>query len=171
MITSVPVDSFGKPVGMPVLIPIPIPTRGLPWYQALFNLLFYRRDWLLAENFYYQLPSGQLVLIWAGFVFDGASIPRVFWAFLNPIGVLLIPGLLHDYAYTRGCLHAVDGTVAVTYPCRKKADDMFLRVCQATNGMRILNAIVTAILRLFGDIAWKKHRRRDRHTLTEEFVA
>lgn len=171
MIACMPVDSRGKPVSMPVLIPIPIPTRDLPWYQALFNLLFYRRDWILAEDFLYQLPCGKWIRIWAGFRFDGASIPRVFWAFLNPIGVLLIPGLLHDYAYTMRCLHATDGTVAVTYYTQRKADDMFLEVCQVTNGMRILNAIVTAILRLFGRFAWRNHRQRERRATTEEFIA
>jgi hypothetical protein len=43
-----------------------------------------------------------------GFQFDGASIPRVLWAFLNPIGLLLIPGLIHDYGYRHRQLWIID---------------------------------------------------------------
>ena len=130
---KLPVDAFGKPVGMPVLIPIPIPTKDLPWYMALFNLLFYRRDFWLGEDFPYRLPTGEDIMIPEGFIFNGASIPRTFWAVLNPIGLLLIPGLLHDYAYRFQCLLAPDGSVAVEYKTRRKADGMFLEVCHRSS--------------------------------------
>ena len=51
------------------------------------------------ENWEYDLPDGRRVLIPKGFVFDGASIPRLLWFFLSPTGLLLIPGLIHDFGY------------------------------------------------------------------------
>ena len=35
----------------------------------------------------------------AGFQFDGASIPKFLHPFFSPVGVLLMGGLVHDYAY------------------------------------------------------------------------
>ena len=156
---KLPTDAFGRPVGMPVLIPIPIPTRGLPWYRAIYNVLFYRREFWLGEDFDYRLPTGQDVVIPAGFVFNGASVPRMFWSILNPIGILLIPGLLHDYAYRYQVLHTKNGVVAVEYKTRREADSMFLEVCLVTNGMVTLNLIVSALQKSFGWIGWNKNRR------------
>ena len=44
--------------------------------------------------------NGNKYVIPAGFKFDGASIPKFLHPFLSPqVGVLLIGGLVHDYAY------------------------------------------------------------------------
>lgn len=152
------------PVSLPILQPLPIPTRDLVWYLAYFNWLFYRRDYRLHEDWYYRLPTGELICICAGFVFDGASIPRFAWLFLTPIGILLIPGLLHDYAYKHKRLPAPDGSAAVAYNTRRSADRMFLEVCHITNGLLLLDLLCTLIVRLFGGIAWRKHRRAEFET-------
>ena len=41
------------------------------------------------------------VVIHAGFLFDGASIPRIFWTMLGltPHGVMDGPALIHDFLY------------------------------------------------------------------------
>ena len=43
--------------------------------------------------------DGTEYVIPAGFTFDGASIPKFLRSFFSPVGVLLIGGLVHDYAY------------------------------------------------------------------------
>jgi hypothetical protein len=130
----------------------------MPWYRAYYNLLFYRRDFRLHEDFHYQLPSGEDVMVPRGFIFDAASVPRVFWFILNPSGVLLIPGLLHDYAYRYRMLIKPDGAIAVKYSTRHEADRMFIDVCRVTNGMDGLDKILSAGLRAFGGIGWKRNR-------------
>ena len=48
--------------------------------------------WVTCEDFYYKgftVPGG--------FWFDGASVPRVLWGFMNPSGKAFYPALLHDY--------------------------------------------------------------------------
>lgn len=158
---KLPVDAFGKPVGMPVLVPIPIPTKGLIWYHALFNLLFYRRDFWLGEDFPYRLPTGEDIVIPKGFVFNGASIPRTFWAVLNPIGLLLIPGLIHDYGYRYRYLLGPDGEKVIEIDNRRGWDSMFLEICHITNGMIILDLMVAGLLKVFGWIGWNKNRKGD----------
>jgi hypothetical protein len=53
-----------------------------------------RRRWRLVEPFRH-VP--------AGFEFDGASVPRIFWAFLDPASEGFEAACLHDYAIGRGC--------------------------------------------------------------------
>lgn len=47
-----------------------------------------RRRWRVTENFRH-VP--------AGFEFDGASVPRIFWAFLDPASEGFEAACLHDY--------------------------------------------------------------------------
>ena len=90
---------------MPRMQPLPIPTRNQPAFRRILVWMFEIRRWRLLENWFYAWEGGY-VIIPKGFEFDGASIPRPFWFFLSPVGLLLIPGLIHDYGYRFGFLWA-----------------------------------------------------------------
>ena len=128
---------------MPALRPLPIPTRGLPWHRAYYNALVMQRRYALVDDWYWTLPSGQSVRVAAGFEFDGvsgirairlgslllaallvlvdASAPWLLAALgllvlverLSPIGILLIPALIHDAGYARAELRGPYGRPAV----------------------------------------------------------
>ena len=67
------------------------------------------RKWKLTEDWEFKLPYDEpVIIIPKGFVFDGASIPRPLWGILSPTGLLLIPGLIHDFAYRYDYLWALD---------------------------------------------------------------
>lgn len=61
----------------------------------------YGRDYYyLADPFVYYVdnyPSEVLVKVPAGFLTDGASIPRLFWSWASPIGRHAQSAILHDY--------------------------------------------------------------------------
>ena len=84
---------------MPVLLPLPIPTKNRPFIMRLLVWLFDIRKWQLVENWHFEIEKGPEIVIPKDFKFDGASILRVFCAILSPVGLLLIPGLIHDYGY------------------------------------------------------------------------
>lgn len=95
-----------KGLEMPVLEPLPIATEkhGLTvWMHSV-------RRWTLEKDWEYPLPKSGAedktvtIVIPKGFQFDGASIPRPFWGILHPSGLLLIPALVHDFAYRCGFL-------------------------------------------------------------------
>ena len=44
--------------------------------------------------------NGNLILVPCGFKTDFASIPRIFWAILSPLGRHTIPSIIHDYLYS-----------------------------------------------------------------------
>jgi hypothetical protein len=56
------------------------------------------RNWEITKDWHYTI-DGEDYVIPAGFSFDGASIPKFMRTFFSPVGVLLVGGLVHDYAY------------------------------------------------------------------------
>lgn len=87
---------------------------------------------ILEKDFYYTMedftyhvedfPSNKTVTVPAGFLTDGASIPRALWSFASPIGRHAQAAILHDYLCE--CLTVmVDGTPE--FITRKEADQIF----------------------------------------------
>lgn len=57
------------------------------------------RTFRLLAPFTY-LSSRGAITVPAGFVTDGASIPRAFWNALSPFGPWFGPAIIHDYLYS-----------------------------------------------------------------------
>lgn len=155
---------------MPVLRPIPIKTKNEPFYIGIFRWMFKTRKWKVEENWYYTLrlpgEKEKTIMIPKGFTFDGASIPRLFWAILSPVGLLLIPGLIHDYAYKYNELICIDNGNQTPYmkgAGRIKWDNLFRKIVIDVNGFTFINSVAWLFLILFGWFAWNKHRKMDKH--------
>ena len=148
---------------MPILKPIPIRTKGVPYWKALWRWLVTIRKWQLVADWHHELPDGKTVVIPAGFEFDGASIPRTFRWLLSPVGLLLIPGLIHDYAYLHDRLQVRDaaaGLVAYSPNAgRAHWDWLFRQVAIQVNGFTVINTLAWGALRIAGWVAWGKRRR------------
>jgi len=158
-------------MNMPILQPIAIKTRDLSWYKAIFVWIKTIRKWRVMEDYDYTLKDGTVVRILSRFVFDGASIPKIFWAFLSPTGLLLIPGLLHDYAYKMNFIWSLTDTEyegkkdLIPYKInagQKYWDQMFRDEAIRVNGFKWINYCAWIALRMFGWVAWNKHRRHER---------
>jgi len=160
---------------MPILQPVPIKTKDAIWPVALWRWLTSIRKWRMVEDYAYFLKHGAMIVIPKDFVFDGASIPRIFWMILSPTGLLLIPGLLHDYAYRNDCLLTWIRYEGDEYPYiqlvlvpayhrqgRAHWDRMFREEAICINGFHIINYVAWIALRLFGWIVWNKHRRAEK---------
>jgi hypothetical protein len=150
---------------MPLLRPVPIPTKNRSFFMRILVWIYDVRKWELAENWEYQLNPGERIIIPEGFQFDGASIPRVLWAFLNPIGLLLIPGLIHDYGYRYEQLWKIDESSMepVSYmkgENKTQWDQLFWRVGKQVNGTKIINLLAFLAVYLGGYGAWKNNRKR-----------
>ena len=106
------------------------------------------RTFRLHESFAYESDLlGFRVTIPQGFVTDGASVPRIFWSIIPPLGIYGRAAVVHDYLYRW------------QRTCRQDADDTLLEamwVCKT--GWFDLLAIWIAV-RLFGCFAWKKDSR------------
>lgn len=117
-------------------------------------------DW----HFQYKGTDGEdiRIALHKGFIFDGASIPRPLWAFLSPVGLLLILGLIQDY----GCKYDqfwrnVDGEICPfdLNTGKKIWDIIFLRVANEVNGFSLIGYIAWLGIKLGGGFARKKTSR------------
>lgn len=177
---------------MPKLRPVMIPTeehnllmRHMVWMHSV-------RKWTLEKDWEYPLPKSNAwdktirIVIPKGFQFDGASIPRPLWGILHPSGLLLMPALVHDFAYRCGFLweileekRIVEGSEGDIPPeniitrkiveekpgkvrryelDRKGWDKLLRKIGADINGMSLMNFAAYLAVRGFGCFAWKKNK-------------
>jgi hypothetical protein len=153
---------------MPIVEAVPIKTKDRGFFKATWVWLTVTRKWEIKESWRYKLKNGVTIIIPAGFIFDGASVPRTFRQFLSPTGLLFIPGLLHDYAYKHNELIqlVIKGSAALTMPYKSGAgkmfwDKMFREEANRVNGMAPINAAAWSALFIGGHFTWWGHRKKD----------
>lgn len=144
---------------MPKVIPLPVKKR---WERRRWLLI---EDWectLLGKDYTYIIP--------AGFVFDGASIPRLFWNILSPTGYLFMAGLVHDFVYKHGFLFTystleLDGVRGRIYreQCtQKEADYKFESLAhKICLDARYSTKAALISLRAFGWLTWNNYRKQN----------
>ena len=142
----------------PHLKPIRIPTKGKGFWGALRLWFFGTRHWEVVKDFHYRF-SGVDFIIPKGFKFDGASVPKFLATFLSPVGVLLLGGLVHDYAYKYAALKPALQKSSRLILNQKQADKIFRDINIEINGFYFLNYLAYWALRLGGWFAWNGHRK------------
>ena len=142
----------------PHMQPQKIATKGKGFFTMIKMWLLGVRHWEIKEDFEYVL-NGNIYVIPAGFKFDGASIPKFLHPFLSPVGVLLIGGLVHDYAYKYATLLRQNKKDTLGVITQKRADEIFRDINIGVNGFYLMNYLAYWSLRLGGFLAWNKHRK------------
>ena len=109
---------------------------------GLWQLAF---DWSVP----FKLPDGRRgrVMVYAGLVTDGASVPRMAWFLAgHPMeSPRIVAALAHDWLYAS---HATD---------RKTADEIYAAILRAVGRASWRVAVEYAALRAFGASAWREH--------------
>ena len=146
--------------GMPKLQPVPIATKGKGFWKGIVMWLLSTRNWVLTEDWKYNIDDEEYVIP-AGFQFDGASIPKFLRAFFSPVGVLLMGGLVHDYAYKYKTLLKKNKKDTMGEITQKKADEIFRDINIIVNGFYTMNRLAYWSLRIGGFVAWNGHRKRN----------
>lgn len=88
------------------------------------------------------------IVVPADFRTDLASVPRIFWLFISPIGKHSIAAVMHDYIYSLGCELNIH---------RKEADMMFYYVMLHCHVHKFTAKLMYICVRLFGVNKWKKN--------------
>lgn len=161
------------PINMPLLRPVSIRTKTtadgkkIGLFKRILIWLSTTRQWQVAEHWRYPMRdidgTRYDVVIPKGFIFDGASIPRPLWPLLSPIGLLLIPGLIHDFGYRYDYLWVFPKHGGKPWRFRHKAgqkywDKAFMRIGNDVNGMALIDYLAWLMLALFGCFAWNNNR-------------
>ena len=144
----------------PHMQPIRIPTKDKGFWGAIWLWLMTVRTWTITKDFNYKLRGVEYVIP-KGFTFDGASVPKFLASFLSPVGVLLIGGLVHDYAYKFACLKTKNSKDPLLLLNQHQADKIFRDINIEVNGFHFLNYLAYWALRVGGFVAWNGHRKRN----------
>ena len=118
------------------------------------------RNWEITKDWHYKIDGTDCVIP-AGFQFDGASIPKFLRAFFSPVGVLLVGGLVHDYAYKYTTLLKKNKKETIGQLNQKRADQIFRDINCNVNGFYTMNYLAYWSLRIGGFVAWNGHRKRN----------
>lgn len=102
------------------------------------------KDWCIKSNLIVDF-KGLLVTVPKYFKTDGASIPKAFRAFFNPMGKALRAAVVHDYIYR--------GHTTLT---RKEADAIFYLLCLEDGVKKTKAKLMHRALRIFGSTNYKK---------------
>jgi hypothetical protein len=94
-------------------------------------------------------PSKEIIVVPTGFVTDFASIPRILWPVLSPVGEYGKAALLHDYC------------CAIQYKKdRKYCDDIFKEAMQVLRVHPLKIFILYWGVRMFGEHSWNNAKLR-----------
>lgn len=146
---------------MPHMRPLIIETKGKGFFKGILHWLLGTRKWEICDDFYFKLRDVDYVIP-KGFIFDGASVPKFLGMWLSPTGVLLMGGLVHDYAYKFACLQTKEGLNTESMK-QGQADKLFRDICIEVNGFKFLNYLAYWTLRVAGFMAWNGHKKRGTH--------
>lgn len=115
------------------------------------------RNFRLAREVSYRTEFGELSTVRKGFVYDFASVPRLFWRLLPPTGdghnLYGIAATWHDWLY----VHRKIGGRSIT---RREADDIFLEIMKYLDVLPMVAATMYRAVRAFGWISWARGTKR-----------
>lgn len=149
-----------KDFPMPKVQPIRILINEKNIFKRLYKWLKSRRKWILLEDYYFKINDRITLLIKKGFIFDGASIPRIFWSLLNPMGLYFIPALFHDFAYCYKFIFLIYERKEKEIVLEKEdADLLLLYVSNLVVSLLTINEVVYLSVKTMGFIAWNKKRK------------
>lgn len=120
--------------------------------------------WWTSEPYEYLWETSEgdhhLIAVPAGFRFDLASIPRIFWRLVAPFDLSLAAPLIHDFLYR----HAgkLPGNAVIPWKAfsREESDAIFLRVMEQERVSKWRRVIAYKAVRACGWRVWKKSRER-----------
>lgn len=146
---------------MPVLTPVPIPTKNMSWFKKQIKLLEPRK-WKIAKNYTLRI-NDKCILIPLGFEMDFASIPRIFWPILDPTGPLLVASIIHDFGYMYEGLIVLHDDNSISFESMSKIeiDEIFGLITKKINEMTEFAWISEMAVKCFGFSAWDEHRKNN----------
>lgn len=124
------------------------------------------RRWIILEDWYLNCePLGIVFFIPKGFIFNGASVPRVFSNIFPATGYLFLAALIHDYLYgNAGYMYMrKDHKCALTQNATKaQSDQIFKDIANwLYKNHWFKTKVATAALKVGGQGAWDDCRKLD----------
>ena len=128
------------------------------------------KDYRLVEDYLYRwekIEHEYRITVPAGFIFDGASVPRLAWTIsgIRPDGLIRAAALIHDWLYQHDGLlpagsHQFKGEDEswknlVGRWSRKDADRLFARIMREAGVSKVKRRLAYLAVRTFGWRYWR----------------
>ncbi len=110
--------------------------------------------WRLEEAYEYQ-DGAHAITVPAGFIFDLASIPRVFWWLISPFELSIAAPLLHDFLYANEGDPPEGSIDPPRIYTRKEADLLFRTIMEIEGVPSWRRSTAYWAVRSFGWIGWR----------------
>lgn len=147
---------------MPILKPVRIPTKHKYALMRLWIWLTAFRSFELVEDYTLYIPWLDVtLLVPAGFVFDGASVPRFLWPIFAPTGVLFIAAIFHDFSYRYNTYLDSDGNYFKQNAGKLYWDGQFRKMNEYITGLKIPSYLACKAVQAFGWLPYWKGRIND----------
>ena len=143
--------------------------RTLP--RRIFKFLTYRRKWEVQEDYIiWSDKIGEYVFIPKGFIFDGASVPKILYSIYSPNGILLLGAAPHDLGYRYQGLILVnqkDNALFFRPYSKDWLDLIFDDFCSKESGLKIASKAATIVLGGAGYLGWYENRKKNCNLTTD----
>lgn len=120
-------------------------------YKNLKITPIWKNKWELLEDYTHDIKYGWMnftITIPKGFIFDWASIPRIFYIIGTPMSTdTIVPALIHDYLYR------------IQATSRSFADMFFFQIMKETDVSFIKRVLYYVWVRIWGWIAWIDNKK------------
>ncbi len=107
------------------------------------------RKRIVTEDFLFYV-DGEEMVIPKGFIYDGLSVPRIFWWIASPYASGDTEAAIHDFLYFTG------------FYSRKISDYIFLGGLRGLDKSFYIRFTLLVGVRLFGTKAYNDHRKKDK---------
>ncbi|MCK5016983.1 MAG: DUF1353 domain-containing protein [Candidatus Peribacteraceae bacterium] len=169
--------TYTKGIPMPIMIPLPIPIpKKVNWWNLWghiknIGVRAQPRKWRIEKDYILYIPwLKRYVCVPKGFVFDGASVPRIFWPIMSPTGLMLIAGLFHDVGYRYDCWFDVKHNPIYVGFGKTFFDGQIKEMGEWINDTVIIPYICWAGLFIGGCFTWTT-RRKENRIASDDFPA
>jgi len=156
-------EKLDKTFHFPITRAIPEPRKEVPLYKRLLKFGMYRRKFEIMEDYILWIPwEASYLFIPKGFIFDGASVPKILNGLYSPTGVLLGGAGPHDFGYRYKALlfvNVITGDLYIDNRTKAELDNTFQSLCERESGMVIASGAATLMLSICGFIGWRQNKK------------
>lgn len=118
---------------------------GRDYWRLVTDVKFYVGD--RSDNVWVYIPRG--------FLTDGATVPRLFWWLVPPLGRHGLAAIVHDYLCEHETLYTEEGLTQIT---RAEADKIFNEAMRVSQVNRLVRYTMYAAVRLYAFFSKKSGR-------------